>query len=79
MKYSVNENEGLAATAPPSTVPNGTMVSHSGAQAPARLKISWHEAPAQSVPILELTYQADGLGLAVANAVHSKLQDRNCL
>jgi hypothetical protein len=69
---------------PSSTVPGGLPVSNYGAQdgeAPARLKISWHVAPAQNVAILDLTGQAGGLGLAplasaepVANAGQSRLQ-----
>jgi hypothetical protein len=64
-------------------------VSNSGAQdgeAPVRLKISWHVAPAQNVAILDLTGQAGGLGLAplastepVANAGQSRLQKYRCL
>jgi hypothetical protein len=79
MKYSVNENENSDATARSGTVPNGTMVSHSGAQTPARLKISWHVAPAQNVAILDLTGQAGGFGLAVANAGHPTPQNFDCL
>ncbi|MGD0812416.1 MAG: hypothetical protein ABSA83_02330 [Verrucomicrobiota bacterium] len=79
MKYSVNENEGLEATASSSTVPNGTRVSHSAAQTPAALKISWHVAPAQTVAILDLTDQAGRLGLAAVIPGHSTLQDMNCL
>jgi len=55
------------------------MVSHSGAQTPARLKISWHVAPAQNVAILDLTGQAGGFGLAVANAGHPTPQNFDCL
>jgi hypothetical protein len=70
MNNFANENECFGAKAPkaPSrTVASVPAVSHSGAQdgeAPVRLKISWHVAPAQNVAILDLAGKADGLELS---------------
>jgi hypothetical protein len=92
MNDFANGNECLREKAP--KVPSGTVsrasiVSNSGAQAgeaPVRLKIFWHVAPAQNVAILDLTGKAGGLGLAplastepVANAGQSRLQKYKCL
>ncbi len=92
MNYFANENEcsgKKAPKVPSSTVSGAPSVSNSGAQdgeAPVRLKISWHVAPAQNVAILDLTGKAGGLGLAplastepVANAGQSRLQKYKCL
>jgi hypothetical protein len=78
-----------APVAPSSTVPSASSVSHSGArdgEAPVRLKISWHAAPAQNVAILDLTGKAGGFEIAplastepVANASQTGLQNYRCL
>ena len=70
MNHFTNDNERSgekAPVVPSSTVSNPSTVSNSGAQVgavPARLKISWHVAPAQNVAILDLTGKAGGIGLA---------------
>jgi len=85
-----NECSGESAPiVPSSTVSGAPDMSNSWAQdgqAPVRLKISWHVAPAQNVAILDLTGKAGGLGLAplasaepVANAGQSRLQEYWCL
>ncbi len=87
MNNFANENEssgGKAPEAPSRTVPSASGVSNSGAQEgkkPARLKITWHVAPAQNVAILDLTGKAGGPGLSplastepVADAGQSRLQ-----
>jgi len=92
MNYFANENKCSGEEAPKvpsSTVSIASPVSNSGAQdgeAPVRLKISWHVAPAQNVAILDLTGKAGGLGLAplastepVANAGQSRVPEYKCL
>jgi hypothetical protein len=62
MNFVANENQFPGQNAP--KVPSGTTTGALAGQAPLRLDISWHVAPAQIVAILDLSGKAGDHGFS---------------